>query len=131
MLQDIHWAGGGIGYFSAYLIGNVISAQAWEQVERDIPNISDQFRPASSARCAAWQKQHLHRFGSKYSPRATTEKFLSGPLSHEPYVRIWRPGQRVLRIGWKGRNMRFGVSRRRGGAGTCARSPIRSSSLRR
>ena len=87
VLQDIHWAGGGIGYFSAYLIGNVISAQAWEMVEQDIPNIDDQFRQGEFGALRDWQKQHLHRFGSKFSPRATTEKFLGSPLSHEPYVR--------------------------------------------
>jgi carboxypeptidase Taq len=87
VLQDIHWAGGGIGYFSAYLIGNVISAQAWEQVEYDLPDLSEHFRKGEFGALRAWQKKHLHRFGSKYSPRAMTEKFLKGPISHEPYVR--------------------------------------------
>jgi carboxypeptidase Taq len=87
VLQDIHWAGGGIGYFSAYLIGNVISAQAWDQVERDIPDIEDQFRAGEFGSLRGWQKEHLHKHGRKFTPRATTEKFLSGPISHEPYVR--------------------------------------------
>jgi carboxypeptidase Taq len=38
VLQDTHWAGGAIGYFPTYALGNLISAQIWE--------------PASSARCA-------------------------------------------------------------------------------
>jgi carboxypeptidase Taq len=87
VLQDIHWAGGGIGYFSAYLIGNVISAQGWELVERDIPDITDHFRRGEFGALRAWQKKHLHRHGSKFSPRAMTEKFLGGPIHHEPYVR--------------------------------------------
>lgn len=87
VLQDIHWAGGGIGYFSAYLIGNVISAQAWEQVERDIPDLSEHVRKGEFGALRAWQKKHLHRHGSKFSPRVTTEKFLGGPINHEPYVR--------------------------------------------
>ena len=87
VLQDIHWAGGGIGYFSAYLIGNVISAQAWEQVEGDIPDISDQFRSGEFGALREWQKEHLHKHGRKFTPRAMTEKFLGGPISHEPYVR--------------------------------------------
>ena len=87
VLQDIHWAGGGIGYFSAYLIGNVISAQAWEMVERDIPDIAGQFRTGEFGALRDWQKEHLHRFGSKFGPRETTEKFLGGPIDHEPYIR--------------------------------------------
>jgi carboxypeptidase Taq len=87
VLQDIHWAGGGIGYFSAYLIGNVISAQAWEAVERDLPGIRDGFAKGEFAPLRDWQKSHLHRFGRMYGPREMTEKFLGGPISHEPYVR--------------------------------------------
>jgi carboxypeptidase Taq len=87
ILQDIHWAGAGIGYFSAYLIGNVISAQAWELVEREIPDITDHFHKGEFGALRAWQKKHLHRHGSKYSPRAMTEKFLGGPIDHEPYIR--------------------------------------------
>lgn len=87
VLQDIHWAGGGIGYFSAYLIGNVISAQAWERVEKDNPTLSDQFRKGEFGALRDWQKSHLHRHGSKFSPRVMTEKFLGGPIDHAPYVR--------------------------------------------
>ena len=31
-LQDTHWAGGSIGYFSTYALGNVASAQLWERI---------------------------------------------------------------------------------------------------
>jgi carboxypeptidase Taq len=87
VLQDIHWAGGGIGYFSAYLIGNVISAQAWEKIAADLPGLVDGFARGEFASLREWQKEHLHKFGRMYSPRATTEKFLGGPISHEPYVK--------------------------------------------
>ncbi len=87
VLQDIHWAGGGIGYFSAYLIGNVISAQAWEMIERDLPGLTAGFAQGEFAPLRDWQKEHLHQFGRMYSPRATTEKFLGGPISPAPYVK--------------------------------------------
>ncbi|HRA48607.1 MAG TPA: carboxypeptidase M32, partial [Thermomicrobiales bacterium] len=87
VLQDIHWAGGGIGYFSAYLIGNVISAQAWEQVVKDLPGLTAGFAQGEFAPLRDWQREHLHKFGRMYSPRATTEKFLGGQIAHEPYIR--------------------------------------------
>ncbi len=36
VLQDIHWSGGSIGYFSTYAFGNLVSAQLWEKIDRDI-----------------------------------------------------------------------------------------------
>ena len=34
VLQDVHWSGGSIGYFSTYALGNLISLQIWEKVHR-------------------------------------------------------------------------------------------------
>ena len=34
VLQDVHWSGGSIGYFPTYALGNLISAQIWERVDR-------------------------------------------------------------------------------------------------
>jgi carboxypeptidase Taq len=42
LLQDIHWSSGYIGYFSTYALGNLISAQLWECVNQDIPDLPDQ-----------------------------------------------------------------------------------------
>jgi carboxypeptidase Taq len=40
-LQDTHWAGGSIGYFSTYALGNIASAQLWERITADIPDVSE------------------------------------------------------------------------------------------
>ena len=34
VLQDVHWSGGSIGYFSTYALGNLISLQIWQKVHR-------------------------------------------------------------------------------------------------
>jgi len=38
VLQDIHWSGGMLGYFSTYALGNLISAQLWEKINKDVPD---------------------------------------------------------------------------------------------
>ena len=43
VLQDMHWAGGHIGYFSTYALGNVISVQIWETLLADLPDVHAQF----------------------------------------------------------------------------------------
>ena len=53
VLQDTHWAGGAIGYFPTYALGNLISAQLWERITADLPGLDDELRArASSGRCA-------------------------------------------------------------------------------
>ena len=42
VLQDVHWSGGGIGYFPTYALGNVISLQIWAKVREAIPDLDDQ-----------------------------------------------------------------------------------------
>ena len=44
VLQDIHWSGGMIGYFPTYALGNLVSAQLWEKINQDIPDLTDQIR---------------------------------------------------------------------------------------
>ena len=44
VLQDIHWSGGSIGYFSTYALGNLVSVQLWEKINKDIRDLDDQIR---------------------------------------------------------------------------------------
>ena len=39
VLQDVHWSGGSIGYFSTYSLGNVMSLQIWERVLEELPDV--------------------------------------------------------------------------------------------
>ena len=79
VLQDIHWSMGLIGYFATYALGNLVSAQLWECIERDIPNLDEQIRQGEFKNLLDWLREHIHRFGSKYEPmdliqRATGSK---------------------------------------------------------
>ncbi len=44
VLQDVHWSGGSIGYFPTYALGNLISAQLWERITADLPDLEDELR---------------------------------------------------------------------------------------
>ena len=44
VLQDVHWSGGGIGYFPTYALGNVISLQIWAKVRDALPDLDDAAR---------------------------------------------------------------------------------------
>jgi carboxypeptidase Taq len=87
VLQDMHWAVGAIGYFSTYALGNVVSAQLWEKVNADIPDLQARFEQGEFGTLAAWLREHLWRHGRKYMPNELIERITGGGLDPEPYLR--------------------------------------------
>src|SRR5215216_1443646 len=87
VLQDIHWSGGAIGYFSTYALGNLISAQWWEQINKDIPNLSDQIRKGNFSELLAWLRKNIHQHGQKYEPQRLVQAVTGSKITPEPYVR--------------------------------------------
>ncbi len=49
VLQDVHWSGGGIGYFPTYALGNVISLQLWQVVREALPDLDAQLAAGQAA----------------------------------------------------------------------------------
>src|SRR5262249_42860516 len=91
VLQDVHWSGGSIGYFPTYALGNLISAQIWEKVTADVPDIYDGFEQGEFGPLRDWLREHLHRYGPKYPPSEPLEKVVGPPeIDPEPYVRYLR-----------------------------------------
>jgi carboxypeptidase Taq len=90
VLQDMHWAVGAIGYFSTYALGNVISAQLWEKVTAEIPDLHDQFERGEFGALAGWLRETLWRHGRKFTPRELIERITGGGLDPEPYLRYLR-----------------------------------------
>jgi carboxypeptidase Taq len=87
VLQDIHWSGGAIGYFSTYALGNLVSAQLWEKIKKDIRNLDDQIRKGDFSELLGWLRKTVHQHGQKYEPQQLVEKVTGSKISPEPYVR--------------------------------------------
>jgi len=90
VLQDMHWAIGAIGYFPTYALGNVISAQIWERIERELPDLPAQVEAGEFASLADWLRENLHRHGRKFTPKETLERVVGGPIDPDPYLRYLR-----------------------------------------
>jgi carboxypeptidase Taq len=91
VLQDTHWAGGSIGYFPTYALGNLISAQLWEHVTADLPSLHDDFERGEFGALREWLQEHLHRHGRKFTPLETLERAIGASrIDPEPYVRYLR-----------------------------------------
>lgn len=87
VLQDIHWSGGSIGYFSTYALGNLVSAQLWEKIRKDIRNLDDQICKGNFSELLGWLRKNVHQYGHKYEPQVLMQKVTGSKITPEPYVR--------------------------------------------
>ncbi len=69
VLQDVHWSLGSIGYFPAYAIGTILSAQIRHAMEKDLGPIEDLIRLKNFTPIRQWLERKIHRYGSIYPPR--------------------------------------------------------------
>ena len=87
VLQDIHWSYGAIGYFSTYALGNLVSVQLWEKINKDIRNFDDQIRKGDFSELLAWLRKNIYEHGQKYQPQTLVERVTGSRISPAPYVR--------------------------------------------
>jgi carboxypeptidase Taq len=90
VLQDMHWSGGSFGYFPTYALGNVISGQLWQRIQRELPDLSDQVRAGELGALRDWLREHVHRYGRKFMPRELLERELGSGLDPQPLLMYLR-----------------------------------------
>ena len=90
VLQDMHWAGGGFGYFPTYSLGNVISLQIWERVQEELGDLDQGFERGEFDSLREWLQEHLYVLGRKFTPQETIERVTGSRIDAKPYVRYLR-----------------------------------------
>ena len=65
-LQDIHWSAGLFGYFPTYTLGNVFSAQLYEQAKLDLGHLPRQIERGEFAGLLGWMRAKIHRHGKRW-----------------------------------------------------------------
>ncbi len=90
VLQDMHWSGGAIGYFPTYALGNVISAQLWERIRRELPDLDDRVRAGEFGGLREWLRENVHRHGRKYLPGELLERTVGSGHDPQPLLRYLR-----------------------------------------
>ena len=87
VLQDVHWSSGLFGYFPTYALGNLVSAQLWETMHKDIPDVETQIEKGQFSQLLDWLRQHVHKYGAKYEPQELVKKVTGSKITPEPYLR--------------------------------------------
>jgi carboxypeptidase Taq len=86
ILQDIHWAMGGMGYFPTYSLGNFLSAQLFAKIREDIPAIDDQISRGEFKGLFDWLESHVWRWGKRNFPQEQIQKATGSKLETGPYI---------------------------------------------
>ncbi|MEQ9105650.1 MAG: carboxypeptidase M32 [Rhodothermales bacterium] len=86
VLQDIHWSLGAIGYFPTYALGNLMSAQLFDAMAKDLPNRDDLVASGQFAPILAWLREHVHQWGRRKTATQILEDVCGTGLDAEPFV---------------------------------------------
>jgi carboxypeptidase Taq len=89
-LQDIHWSAALIGYFPTYSLGNLYASQFFEQADRDLGGLAQQFARGEFGQLKSWLNEKIHHRGQCYSAAELVQLVTGQPLSHAPLMRHLR-----------------------------------------
>lgn len=84
VLQDSHWAGGGIGYFPSYALGSAYGAQYLREMEKSL-DVDAVVRGGSLRGINAWFEPRIWRHGAMLDPVPLFES-VCGPFDPTCYT---------------------------------------------
>jgi carboxypeptidase Taq len=90
VLQDVHWSGGAFGYFPSYCLGNMIAAQLWHTVRKELTDIEDDFGRGDFRRLLTWLRDRIHRHGRRHDTRELVRQVTGEEVSPVHLVRYLR-----------------------------------------
>lgn len=88
VLQDVHWSCGYIGYFPTYSIGNLLSAQFFNQAKKDklFPDSNRRLSTGNFQTTLGWLANNIYQYGRKYTPRELVQRVTGGKMDGRPYM---------------------------------------------
>lgn len=89
-LQDVHWSCGLVGYFPTYTLGNLYSAQFFEQARKDLGDLDAMFAKGEYLPLLGWLRKNIHEHGKRYSARDLAKKVTGNDLSPVPLMKYLR-----------------------------------------
>ena len=90
-LQDIHWAGGAMGYFPTYTLGAMYATQIYECAKEQIPDLEGSIAGGDFSPLRLWLNEKIHRVGSLYASGDELMVAVTGkPLDPQVYLAYLR-----------------------------------------
>ncbi len=85
ILQDVHWAGGMIGYFPSYALGSAYGVQMLSAMEKDFDPWAD-VEKGDLSRVTGWLGEKIHQYGCLLTPSQLLENAIGTTFDPGCYV---------------------------------------------
>ncbi len=86
VLQDIHWAGGLIGYFPSYALGSAYGAQIMASMRGDLP-VDALLEAGDLAPINQWLEQRIWQYGKELAPAQLLQSACGADFDPSFYVK--------------------------------------------
>lgn len=87
VLQDIHWSHGSFGYFPTYLLGNLIAAQLWQTLKKEMPTVEKDIAAGKLLPIRQWLQKKIHQHGKLYSTPELIKRVTGEPLNPDYFIK--------------------------------------------
>ncbi|MES2436969.1 MAG: carboxypeptidase M32 [Patescibacteria group bacterium] len=81
ILQDVHWSGGGVGYFPTYSFGNLYAAQFFNAMRKDIPDLDKKVAKGDLLPLREWLRAKIHAHGKRFTAASLVQEVTGEPLN--------------------------------------------------
>lgn len=86
VMQDVHWSAGAFGYFPAYTLGRLISAQVFSSFLAAHPSFYEELAQGNFHSLNHWLKQNIYSYGSSLSTHDLMLKVTGKPLDADYFL---------------------------------------------
>ena len=86
VLQDMHWALGGFGYFPTYTLGTLYAAALFDRAQEELGDLRLELRAGDTSRLLGWLREKVHLVGSRKPGKEIAEEAIGGPLTAAPFL---------------------------------------------
>lgn len=86
VMQDTHWAGGSIGYFPTYALGNIYDGMFLVALEKAAPNWRDSLAHGDISPVRDWMQSQVWTRGNLYDPLPLVEQVTGKAADPAPFL---------------------------------------------
>lgn len=86
VLQDVHWTRGSIGYFPTYSMGNLIGAQVWATLKKDVPEVDDLMLRGEFGRILGWLQEKIYSQARRYRPQDLVKRVTGETMNAQHWL---------------------------------------------
>lgn len=86
VLQDVHWSGGGFGYFPTYTLGNLYNVPILNKAKTEIDDYEKKIASGNLMELHEWLLKNIYSIGRRKTASELIMDITGAPLSAAPFL---------------------------------------------